>query len=83
MSILQYVAYMNKLKSSEEDYKTETLRLQRKFLFSIYSHHRLWATQTDNPEIASFHTKAADLAKETIDQYDQILERHHLYHTGL
>ena len=82
MSILQHGAYLNKLKSSEADYKTETLQLQRKFLYSIYSHHRLWAAETDNPEIASFHTKAADLAQETIAQYDQILERHHLYDTG-
>jgi hypothetical protein len=83
MSILQYEAYSNKLKCSEEDYKIETLRLQRKFLYSICSRHRLWATQSDNPKIASFHTKAADLAQETIDQYDQILERYHLYHTGV
>jgi len=83
MSILQYEAYLDKLKSSQEDYKTETLRLQRKFLYSICSHHRLWATQTDNPEIASFHTKAADLVQETIDQYDKILERYYLYNTGV
>ena len=82
MSILQYEGYLNQLKSSQEDYKTETLRIQRKFLYSICSHHRLWATQTDNPEIASFHTRAADLAQETIDQYDQILEKYHLYNTG-
>ena len=83
MSILQYEGYLNQLKTSQEDYKTETLRIQRKFLYSIYSHHRLWATQTDNPDIASFHTKAAELAQETIAQYDQILERHYLDHTGV
>jgi hypothetical protein len=82
MSILQYEGYLNKLNSSHEDYKAETLRIQRKFLYSICSHHRLWATQTDNPEIASFHTKAADLAHEAIAQYDQVLERYYLYHTG-
>lgn len=82
MSILQYEGYLNQLKSSQDDYKTETLRIQRKFLYSICSHHRLWATQTDNPEIASFHTRAADLAQETIDQYDKILEKYHLYNTG-
>ena len=82
MSILQYDGYLNQLKSSNEDYKIETLRIQRKFLYSICSHHRLWAKQTDNPEIASFHTKAADLVQETIEQYDQILERHYLSHTG-
>jgi len=82
MSILQYEGYLNQLKSSQEDYKTETLRIQRKFFYSICSHHRLWAKQTDNPEIASFHTKAADLAQETIDQYDQILEKYHLYNTS-
>ena len=79
MSILQYEGYLNQLKSSQEDYETETLRIQRKFLYSICNHHRLWAMQTDNPEIASFHTKAADLIQETIDQYDQILERYCLY----
>ena len=79
MSILQYEDYLNKLKSSEQNYKVETLRIQRKFLFSICSHHRLWATHTDNPEIADVHTKAAELIQETIDQYDQILERAYLY----
>ena len=82
MSILQYKGYLNQLKSSQEDYKTDTLRIQRKFLYSMCSHHRLWATQTDNPEIARFHTKAAELAQETIDQYDQILERHYLNTPG-
>jgi hypothetical protein len=83
MSILQYEGYLNQLKTSQEDYKTETLRIQRKFLYSICSHHRLWAKQTDNPEIANFHTKAADLAQESIDQYDHILEKYHLYNTGV
>ena len=80
MSILQYEDYLNELKSSQEGYKTETLRIQRKFLYSICTHHRLWATQTDNPDIASFHRRAADLAQETINRYDQILEK---YHSGL
>ena len=83
MSILQYEGYLNQLKSSQEDYKTETLRIQRKFLYSICNHHRLWAMQTDNPEIASFHTRAADLAQEAIDRYDQILEKYHLHGTGV
>ena len=83
MSILQYEGYLNQLKSSQEDFKTESLRIQRKFLYCIYSHHRLWAAQTDNPDIASFHTKAADLAQETIEQYDQILERSYLDNTGV
>ena len=82
MSLLQYEGYLNQLKSSQEDYKTETLRIQRKFLYSICSHHRLWPAQTDNPEIASFHKKAAELAQEAIDQYDQILERNYLSNTG-
>jgi hypothetical protein len=79
MSVFQYEDYLTKLKSSQQDYKAETLRIQRKFLFSVCSHHRLWAKQTDDPEIASFHTKAADLIQESIDQYDQILERHYLH----
>lgn len=83
MSISQYEGYLNQLKASQEDYKTETLRIQRKFLYSICSHHRLWAKETDNPEIASFHTKAADLAQESIDKYDQILEKYHLSTFGI
>lgn len=78
MSILSYEGYLNQLKSSQEDYKIETLRIQRKFLYSIWSHHRLWASQAENPDVASFHTRAAELAQETIAQYDQILERHDL-----
>ena len=83
MSILRYEGYLNQLKSSQENYKTETLRIQRKFLYSICSHHRLWAKQTDDAEIASFHTKAADLAQETIAQYDRVLEKYHLYNPGV
>jgi len=82
MSILQYEGYLNQLKSSEEDYKIETLRVQRKFLYSICSHHRLWATQTDNPDVATFHTRAADIAQEAIEQYDKLLERCYLYNTN-
>jgi len=82
MSILQYEGYLNQLKSSEEDYKIETLRMQRKFMYSICSHHRLWAAQTDHPDIASFHTRAADLAQEAIEQYDKILERYYLWNTS-
>ena len=78
MSILQDKGYLSKLKSSEEDYRAETLRIQRKFLCSICSHHRPWAQHTNNEEIAGFHTKAADLIQETMDQYDQILERYSL-----
>lgn len=82
MSILQYDDYLNQLKSSEEDFKTEALRVQRRFLYSIYSHHRLWAAHTDNPDIANFHTRAADLAQESIEQYDKILERYYLSTTS-
>ena len=83
MSLFQYEDYLQKVEASHQDYKAETLRIQRKFLYSICSHHRLWATQTDNPEIAGFHTEAANLAQETIDQYDQILERYYLYNNGV
>lgn len=83
MSLFQFEDYLKKIKSSQEDYKTETLRIQRKFLYSLYSHHRLWAKQTDNPEIAAFHTKAADLVQESIDQYDQILEKYYLSNADL
>jgi hypothetical protein len=82
MSVFQYEDYLNKLKSSQEDYKVDTLRIQRKFLYSICSHHRLWATNTDDPNIASIHMKAADLIQETIDEYDQILEKYYLCNTN-
>jgi hypothetical protein len=82
MFLLQYEDYWNPLKPSQEDFKTETLRIQHKFLYSLCSHHRLWAAQTDNPDIASFHKKAAELAQEAMDQYDQILERNYLSTTG-
>ena len=81
MSILLHEDYLNEVKSSQRNYKVETLRIQRKFLYSLYSHHRLWAAQMDDPDITSFHTKAAVLARETIEQYDQILERHYCSHT--
>jgi hypothetical protein len=83
MSLFQYEDYMKKLNSSQQDYKAETLRIQRKFLYSLCSHHRLWAKQADNLEIADFHTKAGDLIQESIDQYDKILERYYLYNTGV
>lgn len=83
MSVFQYEDYLNKLKSSQHDYKVETLRIQRKFLYSLYSHHLLWAKQTDHPETADFHTKAAGLLQESISQYDQILERYYLDSTGV
>jgi len=75
MSVDQYEDYLNKLKSSHTDYKIETLRIQRKLLYSICNHHLLWAKHTDNPEIAAIHMKAADSVQETIDHYDQILGR--------
>jgi hypothetical protein len=83
MSLFQFEDYLKKIKSSQEDYKTETLRIQRKFLYAVYNHHLLWAKQTDNPEIATFHTKAAELVQNSIDQYDQILEKYHLSNVDL
>lgn len=78
MSILQYEGYLDKLKSSHQDYKVETLRIQRRFLYSLFSHHQLWATNTENTEIAAVHIIAANSIRETIDQYDQLLERYSL-----
>ena len=78
MSILQYETYVEMLKTSQEDYKAETLRLQRKFLYSLHSHHRLWADHTKDPEIAQHHTEIADLIKKIVDQYDQLLNRFYL-----
>ena len=83
MSVFQYEDYINKLQSSQQNYKVETLRIQRKFLFSLCNHHRLWAKQADNPEIAGFHTKVADLIHESIVQYANTLERYYVYDTGL
>jgi hypothetical protein len=78
MSVLQYETYVEKLKSSQQDYKAETLRIQRKFLYSVYSHHRLWANHTDDTEAARNHNETADLLQKIIDQYDQLLERYYL-----
>lgn len=78
MSVLQYETYVEKLKSSERDYKAETLRIQRKFLFSIWSHHRLWASHTDDAEVARNHNETADLIQKIIEQYDQLLDRYYL-----
>jgi len=83
MFVFQYEDYLNKLKSSQQDYQVETLRIQRKFLFSLCSHHQLWAKNTDNPKIADIYRKAADLIQETLEQYDQILERAYLYNTEI
>ena len=82
MSVFQYEDYLKKLKSSDQDYKVETLRTQRKFLYSIWNHHQLWATTTDNTEVVAVHTKVATLLKEVIDQYDQLLERYYLDNAG-
>lgn len=83
MSVLQYEDYLKKVVSSEQDYKVETLRAQRKFLYSIATHHQLWATNTDNTEVAAIHIKAANLLHEIIDQYDHLLERYFLNSTGV
>ena len=82
MSVFQYEDYLRKLKSSQQDYKVETLRTQRKFLYSLWNHHQLWATNTDNTEVAALHTRAANLLQEIIGQYDQLLERYYLDNTG-
>jgi len=73
MAVNQYEDYLNELKLSHQDFKIETLRIQRKLLYSICNHHLLWAKQADNPEIAAIHMQAADSMQETIDQYDRIL----------
>ena len=75
MSVNQYEDYLNEVKSSHQQFKVATLRIQRKLLYSICNHHLLWAKQADNPEIAAIHLKAADSVQEAIDQYDQILGR--------
>jgi hypothetical protein len=75
MSVNQYEDYLNEVKTSHQQFKVETLRIQRKLLYSICNHHLLWAKHTDNPEIAAIHMKVADSVQETIDQYDQIAGR--------
>ena len=82
MSVSQYEDYLRKVKSSDQDYKVETLRAQRKFLYSIGSHHQLWATNTDDTQVAAFHVIAANFVHELINQYDQLLERYYLDDTG-
>ena len=83
MSVFQYEDYLMKVKSSDHHYKVEILRTQRKFLYSIWNHHQLWATITDNKEVAAVHTKAANSLQEIIDRYDQLLERFYLDNTSL
>ena len=78
MSVIQHEDYLAKFKSSQQDFKVETLQLQRKFLYSLFSHHQLWATNTENPEIAAIHTIATNSIRETIHQYNQILEKYSL-----
>lgn len=82
MSVVQYEDYLRKLKSSGQNYKVETLRTQRKFLYSIWNHHQLWSTNTDNTEVGAVHAKVGTLLKEIIDQYDQLLERYYLDNAG-
>ena len=83
MSVFQYEDYLRKVKSSDQEYKVDILRTQRKFLYSIWNHHQLWATISDNPDVAAIHTTAANSLKETIEQYDQLLERYYLDHNGI
>ena len=78
MSIIQYETYVELLKNSQEEYKVETLRIQRKFLFSLHSHHRLWARHTNDSGIAQSHIEIADLLQKLIEQYDQLLDRYYL-----
>ena len=78
MSVIQHEDYLAKLKSSQQDFKVETLQVHRKFLYSLFNHHQLWATNTDNPEIAAIHIIAANSIRETIHQYNQILARYSL-----
>jgi hypothetical protein len=78
MSIIQYETYVEKLKTSQEEYKVETLRIQRKFLFSLHSHHRLWASHTDDSEVVQSHIEIADLLQKLIEQYDHLLDRYYL-----
>jgi hypothetical protein len=81
MPVFQNEDYLSKVTSFHRDYRAETLRVHRKLLFSLCNQHQLWAKQTDNPEIAARHMKAADAIQETINQYDQILERYYLHNS--
>ena len=80
MSVFQNENYSYILKSSQQDYKVEILQLLRKFLFSLLSHHQLGATNTENPAIHIIATKSI---RETIHQYNQILERYSLDNSEL
>ena len=83
MSVFQHEDYLHTLKSSQQDYKVETLQLQRKFLYALFSHHQLWATHRENPEIATIHIIVANFIGETIHQYNQVLERYSLDNSEL
>ena len=83
MSVFQHEDYLMRLRSSQQDYKVETMQLQRKFLYALFSHHQLWATNTEDPEIAAIHLIAANSIRETIHRYNQILERYSLENSEL
>ena len=83
MSVIQHEDYFMILKSSQQDYKVETLQLPRKSLYALLSHHQLGATTTENPEIAATHIIATNSIRETIHQYHQILERYPLDNSEL
>jgi hypothetical protein len=76
MSFDGHEDYFKEVESAQTNFKVETLRIQRKLLYSISKHHRLWAENADSPEIAAFHIRAADSVQEVIDQYDQLLGRY-------
>ena len=78
MSVIQYEDYLAKLKSSQQDFKVETLQIHRKFLYALFNHRQLWATNTDNSEIAAVHVLAADSIRETINQYNKLLSSYSL-----
>lgn len=82
MDVYEYEDQLQLVNLSQQDYKVEILRIQRKFLYSICQHNQLWAKHTDNAEAASIHLQAADLIQRTVAQYDEFLEKYHLDNPG-
>ena len=83
MSVIQREDHLQILKLAQQNYRVETLQLQRKILYSLFTYHQLWATNTEDPEIAAIHLIAANSIGETIHQYNQILERYSLENSEL
>jgi hypothetical protein len=75
MSADAFDQYLNKLKSTWQENKIQSLQLQRKFLAAVRSRHRTWGKHSEDAEMARFHGETADMLKTILDRYDRVLEK--------